>query len=520
MQKSIPSITTLAVMPAGVTGAAAGGQNGPSMEPEPLRFYNSWSRRVEEFESIDPGQVRMYSCGLTVYSRGHLGNLRPYVFADILRRTLAWRGYSVDHVINITDVGHLLADADDGDDKVEAAALRERRSVWELTEHYQRLFEEDRALLAIAAPRVWTKATDYVGRMIEFAKVLEDKGHAYRLASGLYFDTSSIDDYGVLATTDPDGNEAGARVEVVEDKRQPSDFALWRTFDPAEPPKAMEWDSPWGRGAPGWHLECSVMSIAELGPHFDIHTGGIDHREIHHPNEDAQSRAYLGDGLPWVRYWMHNEFIQLAGTKMSKSVGNVMSLDDVTGAGYEPLSYRLLLLQSHYRSQIKIGIDDIGAADAFLSRLVRAVEARLDNLSLPAPTLRYDMVAGAALVDEIDRALADDLSTPRAVATLAQAVRDPDLPDADLALVLGVARDLLGLDLAGLAEHRRSDAGEAIAVVGDDRRSQIEALVAEREAARVARDFAAADVLRTRLRDEFGVEVVDAPTGATWSVIR
>lgn len=487
------------------------------MEATPLEVHNSWSRARERFEPMAPPSVRMYSCGLTVYSRGHLGNLRPYVFADILKRALSWKGFQVDHVINITDVGHLLADADSGDDKVETAARREQRSVWELTEHYQRLFETDLARLNVIPPRVWTKASEYVERMIAFARVLEDKGHAYRLASGLYFDTASINGYGTLATTDADGNEAGARVEVVEGKRQPADFALWRTFAPDEPAKAMEWDSPWGRGAPGWHLECSVMSIAELGPHFDIHTGGVDHREVHHPNEDAQSRAYLGDGEQWVRYWLHNEFIQFAGTKMSKSLGNVMSLDDVVDAGLDPLSYRLLLLQSHYRSQVRIGIDDIAAADAFLARMVRAVAARGDLAVTDGP-VRYQDVAGRPYVDEIDAAVADDLSTPRAVASLSAAVRDGDLTADDLSAVLAVARDLLGLDLARLAAERRQAASDNAVALDDDRRAEVESLVAEREQARRERDFTKSDAVRDRLRNEFGVEVIDGPGGPSWTV--
>ena len=255
-------------------------------------LYDSLRRQALPFAPLAGDTVRMYSCGPTVYSRAHLGNLRAYVFADTVRRMLLWKGWSVRHVINITDVGHLLADADLGDDKVEEAAKREQRTVWDLTARYTDLFWQDFAKLACLEPERWTVATEYVERMITFAARLVDGGHAYVLPSGLYFDTQSIEGYGAMATMAHDYGDTEARIETVEGKRHPADFALWRTFAPDEPAHAMEWESPWGRGAPGWHLECSVMSIETLGAHFDIHTGGVDHREVHHPNEDAQSRAY------------------------------------------------------------------------------------------------------------------------------------------------------------------------------------------------------------------------------------
>ena len=277
--------------------------------------------------------------------------------------------------------------------------------------------------------------------MIEFAKRLEENGHTYVLPSGLYFDTSTISGYGTLATMDHEGLEAGARVDLVAGKRHPTDFALWRSYANGESQRAMEWDSPWGRGAPGWHLECSVMSIDQLGPHFDVHTGGVDHREVHHPNEDAQSRAYLGDNKPWVRYWLHNEFVSFAGEKMSKSRGNVLSLDDVVAQGIDPLAYRLLLLQSHYRSQVRVTIDDIAAADAFLDRLVRVVGGRLEELPIPAPMFRYADLANRPFVDEIDEALADDLATPRAIALLSRGM-SADISADELGALLATSREL------------------------------------------------------------------------------
>ncbi|HET9772480.1 MAG TPA: cysteine--tRNA ligase [Acidimicrobiia bacterium] len=482
-----------------------------------LQIFNSWSRRLERFESLAPGRVRMYSCGPTVYSRAHLGNLRAYVVADTLRRTLRWRGYDVDHVINVTDVGHLLADADQGEDKVERAAGREGRSVWELTVGYQRLFEEDLAKLDVLPPRRWTKASDHVGKMIDFARRLEALGHTYRLPAGLYFDTASVAGYGVLATIDHERLEADARIEAVPGKRHRSDFALWRTTPPGGPVRAMEWDSPWGPGAPGWHLGCSVMSMDQLGPHFDVHTGGVDHREIHHPNEDAQSRAYLADQEPWVRYWVHHEFVTFAGEKMAKSTGNVLILDDVVRRGLEPLAYRLLLLQSHYRSQVRVTLDDIAAANTFLDRLVRAVGDRLDELSPAPPLRRHDDIGGRPGIDALDEALTDDLATPRAVAWLHQGVHAASGAD-DLTELLAAGRDLLGLDLRRLAEHRRTAA--AARAGDDDRHRTIGTLVAERDRARRRRDYRRADALRDQLRTEFAVELADGPERSTWRIVR
>ncbi len=264
-------------------------------------------RRKPFYPSRADGCVGMYTCGPTVYSRAHLGNLRAYVFADTLRRVLLWKGYDVRQVVNITDVGHLLADADLGEDKVEVAAKRERRSVRDLTNLYATLFGEDLRRLGVLPPSSSPRASEYVAEMIAFAQRLQANGHTYRLPSGLYFDTSSIDDYGALANIDHAALREGARIQQLDDRRQPTDFALWRTYDRKAPARAMAWDSPWGVGAPGWHLECSVMAMAELGDHFDIHTGGIDHQEIHHPNEDAQSRGYLHDEEPWVQFWLHCE---------------------------------------------------------------------------------------------------------------------------------------------------------------------------------------------------------------------
>jgi cysteinyl-tRNA synthetase len=490
----------------------------------PLRLYDTLSRTTRPFGPRASDQVRMYSCGPTVYSRAHLGNMRAYVFADTVRRALLWKGYEVRHVVNITDVGHLLADADLGDDKVELAARRESRTVWDLTEHYTRLFQDDAAALDLLPPDAWPKATDHVPAMIEFARRLEASGHAYPLAQGLYFDTSTVTDYGAMATMAHDAEASEARIDSLEGKRHPADFALWRTFPGDEPAHAMEWDSPWGRGAPGWHLECSVMSIDALGDHFDIHTGGVDHREVHHPNEDAQSRAFIDDGQPWVDWWMHVEFVQFEGDKMSKSKGNVLILDDVAELGSEPLAYKLLLLASHYRSQVTVGPTSIAASGNRYRRLVDTVRRRLaghpPSLVDPArPLLDHgsvlDMLPGGApehdVVDRMDAAISDDLATPKVLALLDEALRTSTAPEG-LVGVLEAVRSLTGVDLLAAA---------TAAIDGDDdldpaSTQAIEDLVAQREAARGARDFALADRLRDELMATHGTVVTDTPDGPRW----
>ena len=296
-----------------------------------LRLYDSLGRRMENFIPSAP-VTGMYSCGPTVYAFPHLGNMRAYVFADTLRRALRWKGIKVRHVINITDVGHAVADTDTGEDKLEVAAARERRSVEDIAASYTDAFFKDFAALNILPADEFPRATAYVSQMIEFAAKLEAGGYAYRLPSGLYFDTSKSPGYGTLAQIDIEGQWEAARVEKVEGRLRKTDFALWRAEQPGEQ-RVMRWESPWGPGAPGWHLECSVMSMALLGPHFDIHTGGVDHRELHHVNEIAQSEAYLGDGKPWVRYWLHNEFLQLGTQKMAKSAGGAPRLADLTKLG-------------------------------------------------------------------------------------------------------------------------------------------------------------------------------------------
>jgi cysteinyl-tRNA synthetase len=472
----------------------------------PLRLFNTLTREVADFRPSTPGQVGMYTCGPTVYADQHIGNMRSYVFADTVKRALLFKGIKVRHVINITDVGHLTSDADTGDDKLEAAARREHRSAWEIAEAYTAEFKADLRRLRVIEPDVWCKATDHIDHMIAFATALDDAGWCYRLASGLYFDTSKDGSYGELARLDLAGQRGGARVEVVEGKRRPSDFAVWRTSAPGEN-RQMQWDSPWGPGAPGWHLECSVMSIEYLGQHFDIHTGGVDHIPVHHTNEIAQSEAYLGDGRPWVRWWLHGEFINLRGAKISKSAGGGILVGDLIDRGYHPLTYRYLLLQGHYRSQSEFSWDAMSGAKSGLRRLLdRFAAARL------AAGQTQAKLGPAALghLAAFDQAICDDLGTPRALAAVAAAARDASLDDTELTALAVRFEQVLAI---GLTDLTPADLDVA---PGDARVSaaEVEALVAERSKARAEKDFATSDQLRRRLAD-LGVTVDDHADGTS-----
>ena len=486
-----------------------------------LRLFNTLGRRMEDFTPAAE-VTGMYSCGPTVYAFPHLGNMRPYVFADTLRRAFRWKGIAVRHVVNITDVGHAVADTETGEDKLEVAAARERRSVLDIAAFYTDAFFVDIAALNILTADEYPRASAYVEQMIEFAAELEKDGFTYRLPSGLYFDTAKDPGYGELAQMNAEGQLEAARLEYVEGRRRKTDFALWRAEEPGKR-RVLRWDSPWGWGAPGWHLECSVMSMALLGEHFDLHTGGVDHRELHHVNEIAQSQAYLGDGQPWVRYWLHNEFLQLGAMKMAKSAGGAPRLADLTEAGYHPLAYRLFLLGGHYRSQLDFNpatTAAVDAAQATLRRLVARVQPLrplpvVETLAEATANVQDDPVAQRYL-DTIDAAIAADLGTPKILAALQDALRDPAITPDGQRTVVAAADALLGLGLATLApedlERRR-----AVNDLSAEEQRAIAELVADRTQARKERDWARADQIRAQL-DELGVQVTDTPDGPVWQL--
>ncbi|MCE7798579.1 cysteine--tRNA ligase [Sphingobium sufflavum] len=490
-------------------------------DPLPLRLFNSLTREIAPFDPIDPGTARVYSCGPTVYNYAHLGNLRAYVFTDTLRRTLGWAGLDVTHVINITDVGHLTSDADVGDDKMEAAARAQAKSIWDIAAHYTEAFKANIADLNIIAPSEWTVATDYVPQMIDFAKSIADR-HCYELATGLYFDSTSVPDYGALAGGRDDA--ANARIDPVEGKRHPSDFAIWRKSPPGEQ-RQMEWDSPWGKGAPGWHLECSVMSFDRLGHPFDIHTGGIDHREIHHPNEIAQNQAYCGctgaspagftpQGFTGARWWMHNNFLVDRSGKMSKSKGGFTTLFSLQDAGVHPLAYRLLCLSAHYRSELEFSGEIVATALTRLKRLVMAVEGLRAHAGEPTADLA---AVHPRLKDELtgfDAALREDLNTPKAITHLEAVVAMKKVPAPDKLAVALKMDAALGLKLATITRADLRVAPKDAAIT----QAEIEAELDRRKQAREDKDFAASDAIRDALIAR-GVEVMDGdPLRWEWRV--
>jgi cysteinyl-tRNA synthetase len=484
-----------------------------------LRVYNSLGRRMEDF-APSTDIVGMYSCGPTVYSFQHLGNMRPYVFADTLRRALRWKGIAHRQVVNITDVGHAVADSDTGEDKLELAAARERRSVEEIANFYTKDYLEALTALNVLPADVYPRASEYVPQMIEFAARLEEKGYTYVLPSGLYFDTSKSPGYGTLALLDIEGQREGARVEHVEGRRNKSDFALWRAEEPGVR-RVMRWDSPWGWGAPGWHLECSVMSMSLLGDHFDIHTGGIDHRELHHVNEIAQSEAFLADGKPWVRYWLHNEFVLLDSQKIAKSAGHTLRLADLVAAGYHPMAYRLFLLGGHYRSQLDFTHAAVDGTQATLRRLVTRVAAlrplpAVETLADALALVPDDDDVTADYVAQLDAAISSDLATPRILAILQESLRDAALTQAGERVVVAAADALLGLGLDRL-EAREVEGRRSVSDLDASEVETIERLVAARTQARKEKNWPRADEIRTEL-DTLGVQVTDTPTGPTWEL--
>ena len=493
-----------------------------------LKVYNSLGRRIEDF-TPSADVVGLYSCGPTVYSFAHLGNMRPYVFADTLRRTLRWKEIAVRHVTNITDVGHAVADSDTGEDKLEVAAAKERRTVAEIADFYTEAFFADIAALNVLPADVYPRASDYVEQMIEFATRLQERGVTYQIPSGLYFDTTKSPGYGELALMDIAGQREAARVEQVEGRRNKTDFALWRTEEPGVR-RVMRWDSPWGWGAPGWHLECSVMSMALLGEHFDLHTGGIDHLELHHVNEIAQSQAYLDDGKPWVKYWLHGEFLLLNSAKIAKSAGPVPRLADLIEDGYHPMAYRLFLLGGHYRSQLDFTFEGVDGAQTALRRLI----SRIEPLR-PLPTVETYEHARAALagignrktadaesgdktalayLDQLDDAISLDLATPRLLAILQESLRDQEITPAGQRIIAAAADALLGLRLADLdpaaLTRSRSTTDLDTAEV-----ETIERLIADRTQARKEKNWPRADEIRAEL-DRLNVQVTDTPSGPTW----
>ena len=479
----------------------------------PLKLFNSLTRQLEAFQPVHPGEARVYTCGPTVYNFQHIGNMRAYIFADTLGRALSFKGYQLRHVINITDVGHLTSDADAGDDKMEKAAAQQGRTAWDIAKFYTDAYWADIERLNIRQPYQWSIATDYVPRMIDFAKSIADQ-HCYELPSGLYFDTSTVADYGRLARTTTEDGEG--RIDSVDGKRQAADFAIWRKTPDGET-RQMEWDSPWGRGAPGWHLECSVMSEALLGLPFDIHTGGIDHREIHHPNEIAQNQAFTNCGAlscsenSGARIWMHNNFLIDRGGKMSKSTGDFLRLQVLVDRGFHPLTYRLLCLQAHYRSELEFSFDNLAAAATRLKRLVMSV-AQVRAQASPADTVTHPRLI--ELIEQFDTAVSEDLNTAVGLTLLEEAASMKKVDAAEKLTVIARMDAVLGLNLLSIdrTDLRVQPTNAQITA------EEIDHDLTRRKEARAAKDFATSDAIRDALLTK-GVEVMDGdPLGWDWKI--
>ncbi|HVM58961.1 MAG TPA: cysteine--tRNA ligase [Candidatus Paceibacterota bacterium] len=463
----------------------------PQLAPR-IFLTNTLTNAKEPFIPLKAGRATLYTCGPTVYGQQHIGNLRPAVFSDTLARTLTFAGFRVHRVINITDVGHLVDNAEEGEDKMAASAKKEKVSPHDIAERYAKRFIEDLDELDVDTRDIqFPRATEYIKEQIALAKTLEEKGFAYRIRDGLYFDTSKFPGYGKLGHLQDVALRAGARVAMVEGKRNPMDFALWRT---AKPGDLQQWDSPWGMGNPGWHIECSAMSRALLGIELDIHTGGEDLATIHHNDEIAQSEA--ANGRQFVRYWMHNAFVTMGGEKISKSLGNVVYLSDIIERGYHPLAYRYFLLQAHYRTPVSFTWNALDAAQGALARLWNvAHEIGEESGRKSAPSESRERFVAA---------MRDDLATPQAIGTLWETLRSEEFSPEEKWGLLEDAEAHLGLSLLS---------PPALSVAPEEAPQEVRELLAKRENARNAKDFQEADRLRSEIETR-GYRVEDSAEGA------
>ncbi|MBI2617886.1 cysteine--tRNA ligase [Candidatus Kaiserbacteria bacterium] len=478
------------------------------MKRSPLYLFNTLSKKKDEFQAIKPDSVRMYSCGPTVYDRAHIGNLRPYVFSDILRRTLEYNGYTVKHVINITDVGHLTSDEDAGDDKMLLALRREGLPVTlaemkKVGTKYAKMFKKDLGDLNIKTPLAFPRASEHIEGQIAFIKTLEEKGYAYILKDGVYFDTGVFKTYGALGGTPKELNTGVSRLKGGKRKRNERDFALWKfSTEESSTGKKLGWDSPWGVGFPGWHIECSAMSTEYLGKYFDIHTGGMDHIPVHHNNEIAQTEALTGK--PFVNYWLHSAFLTIEGKKISKSIGNTVYLYHLADRGFPPFAYRYWLLTGHYRTQLNFTWEALQGAYSALVKLHKQF------LDLGAS----NGVVVKSYQERFERFVNDDLDTPKAIALLFELIEDNAVEKRDKRATILDMNRVLGIGF--IESHRqmkRMLAGETKKVEVKEAPREVQELVKERESAREEKDWKTADLLREKIAKE-GYDIKDTEEGS------
>jgi cysteinyl-tRNA synthetase len=475
-----------------------------------MKIYNSLTKKKEEFKPIDKNEVKMYGCGPTVYWFAHLGNLRTYIFEDILKRTLEYNGYKVKHVMNITDVGHLTSDSDSGEDKLEKGAKKERRTVWEIAEFYTDFFKKDLELLNIKEPNIWVKATDTIDDQIELITKLEKRGFTYVISDGVYFDTSKLESYGRLWGA-KERKDMKGRIAEVKEKKNQADFALWK-FSPKNEKRQMEWNSPWGIGFPGWHTECVVMSVKNLGIPFDIHCGGVDHIFIHHTNEIAQAEAAYSK-IP-ANYWMHGEFLNLKDSKMSKSSGTIITLKTLKQKGFSPLAYRYLCLNTHYRSKLSFSDESMEFAENSLNKLYeKAFE--VFHSKKTKNTKEYEDYK-----NHFNEYIDDDLNTPSALALTWDMLKDKNLPDSDKHEILIDFDKVFGLGLSSIETGKTNlDSKYIIKTYKKDLPvwtsdikvvpKEIKVLIEEREKNRKNKEWGKSDEIREKI-EKLGWQVEDS----------
>ena len=463
--------------------------------------YNTLTGSKEELIPIEEGKIRMYTCGPTVYNYAHIGNLRTYIFEDVLKKSLEYLGLKVTHVMNITDVGHLESDSDTGEDKMALGASREKKTVWEIARFYEKAFLKDCNSLNIEAPTVMCRATEHIEDMIKFIQILEEKGFTYIANGNVYFSIEKFPGYALLAKLSMEELEAGSRVEVDKFKKNPLDFVLWFTNSKFSN-QIMQWKSPWGTGFPGWHIECSAMSMKYLGDRIDIHCGGVDHIPVHHTNEIAQSECAVGH--KWVNYWMHGEFLVLDNGKMSKSSGDFLTVSRLVEEGYSPLDYRYFCLMSRYRKQLIFSFESLADAQKALKKLRGRVKTLIDNKNGEDTINEHKIKEYKA---KFSVQICDDLNIANAFTVLAEVIKDDNLNNTEKVLLVEDFDQVFSLNLTKAEEINNSSIDEEF----------INNLISERNMARKDRNWSRADEIRNLLLDK-GIELLDSRDGTIWKV--